>query len=132
MTPVVIFSVERYELPAEGNALRTARAHALLQAQDLDFVRVSGAYKGTPEVGFLVVCEGGDGGLAYEAVERIAAEYGQESVLYVDSKGYAYLHFLQDESVQPIGKLVGVPQHEALASDAYTLHDGAYYVARRA
>lgn len=88
--------------------------------------RVLGSYKGAEEQSFVV---NGD----RRKVLDIAAHFGQESVLHLDTNRQATLYFINQgpgtETYEKLGRLVTCTEEEAKAGDAWTYDrkQGQYY-----
>jgi hypothetical protein len=125
-TPGIPFSVLSAEKVGNRyNAKRTANLRAALQDSGLQFTGVVGSYKGDRENGFVV--------LTPTVVDRmmvtaLAAEYEQESILHVDAKRLAVLHYFETCQDVTIGIWASVSSVEGL--DSWTLANGQYYAVR--
>lgn len=131
-TPFIVLSASRAELTPELNAERSALLERQLQARDLSFKRVEGAYKGQREISFLVLTPDSN---AEALATRLARRYGQESVLAVDANRAAALLFLRPDvggediaSIEPIGYWRSAAQAEAESLDAFTRDGSDYYI----
>ena len=92
--------------------------------------RVSGSYKGEEETSFVVNVQGDR-----RALLDIAAFFGQESVLDLDTSRNASLIFINGEEPgtetrEELGKFTRVDKEEALKQDAWTFDglSGSYFI----
>ncbi len=124
--PGIPFSVLSAELLNNShNAERTVRLRQELQETGLQFISVVGSYKGAQEKGFAV--------LTPTVVDRmtvtaLAEEYGQESILHVDAKRLAVLHYFA--SCQDVTIGIWAPVTDVAGLDAWTLAAGQYYAVK--
>ena len=98
----VVLSAELSTLTAEQNAERSGKLRKYLGDTCLDFDVAEGCYKGVKETAFVVQVK------TFEVVPLLletAAEYGQESILLVDSRDKAYLLFAEGTEIIPLGKV---------------------------
>lgn len=123
-TPYALISCDT---PETGNdeSRRTWFEHKLVQLY-FSFRRVTGSYKGKPEVSYLVLIESET---QRAALLRLAKAFKQESVLFVDANGYAALFDADGTHLAEVGKWQVVTEEVAAANDAYTFVDGNYYIA---
>ncbi len=128
-TPFVIFTPGKPELNLtdfERDSRRTWFEHKLTQL-GYSFRKVAGSYKGAAETSYLVLVEDQE---QLPALYRLAEAFKQESVLYVDSQGYAALFDADGNWLTELGKFSEISESEARELDAYTYADGKYYAAR--
>lgn len=116
-TPVYIFSAER-DGAAFDNDARTAKLYRKLDARGIPYRKVLGCYAGQSERSVVVPA------CWHDSVLALAADFAQESVLYLDANRYAWLGIMTDRSGdvfgwQPLGQWRDVRRGEA--PDAYTL-----------
>lgn len=112
---------------AETLGRRTWFEHKLVQL-GFNFRKVSGAYKGKPETSYMVLIDSDD---QLPSLYRLAEAFKQESVLLLDSNGYAALFDADGRHLAELGKFVRVSREEAVEQDAWTYVDGAYYITRK-
>ncbi len=95
------------------------------------YTTLTGRYKGKDERSYLISRE------QYDVIEydllALLREYDQESILYVDERRRAYLHYLDTDLQQPIGTFMRAHPVVALQKDSYTFvpSTGAYYIVRK-
>jgi hypothetical protein len=124
--PGIPFSVLSAELSGRAdNAARTADLKQWLRDKELQFVSAEGSYKGVKENSFVV--------LTRSVVDRLlvgalAQHYGQESILHVDAKRNAVLHFFDVCQDVDLGTWQSVADVAGL--DAWTLVDGQHYAVK--
>lgn len=117
-TPYIIVSAEKAGLDPAINLQRTET----LRHQLAPFypIALTGRYNGSPERSFLIPAP--EGSETAESVERLAWNWEQESILYVDQSKRAYLVF-RDGSRRQLGPIQEVDASVDLPS--YTdLPDG--------
>lgn len=125
--PFIIMSAHLSSLSADENAQRAIAMEQWLQAKGYPFKPVTGVYKGTHELSFVVPFVSPDD---FDALYSLAIRaYGQESILYVDANGYATL--ISRDKETGLGMFRNVPEHVAKELDGYTFDpsEGSYYVA---
>lgn len=130
----MILSAEQAGLSADANAERTAMLARQLDARDLDFMPVTGSYKGAQEKAFLVLAA--EDSPQWSCVMSLARRYWQESVLSVCGSRLATLHYLRIGGLpscasQRLGKFREITADEAARRDAWTRVDetGIYWSA---
>jgi hypothetical protein len=104
--------------------------------KDLDeleykYKKVQGSYKGKREDSYLVVVNEKDGlsGLVFQA---LAKKYKQESILFRDSWGSAYLAEHETGKITPLGKFVQCSEEEAKGKDhTFDPESKQYYICRK-
>lgn len=84
-----IFSAARHELTVNDNHLRTREVYNTLLDSQLDFVCVTGVYKGSQEASFMVFDDGSNEVRA--SVEALCKVYDQECYLERDKDNEGYL-----------------------------------------
>lgn len=99
-TPYLILSAERADLDPATNQRRTETLRH--QLAPYSPIALTGRYEGSPEQSFMVPAP--DGSETADAVERLAWNWEQDSVLYVDQSKLAYL-VLRDGSRRELGPL---------------------------
>lgn len=135
--PFMIVSAERSTMTAEINAQRTSELRGLLCANGnaLEFYQVTGSYQNVEEQSFLVPVTGLDSYLAMQIL-RTAYRYGQDTVMYVDQTGAAFIIPAARHGHAPafpaadwsIGKWHTVPAVKAFLRDGWTMDsEGNYY-----
>ena len=107
-----------------------------LTAFGLHCFRCNGAWRGQAEPAICVVDTGRDtAGKARDSViiekyvRFLGQTHGQDAVLKVNLKNQASL-LIGADSEQSIGYWSNVPKNEALQAEAYTEHNGQYYLAK--
>jgi hypothetical protein len=75
--------------------------------------QVRGSYKGVEEASYVV---NGD----KDTILELAAYFGQESILHLDSSRNATLIFIDNRPQEKLGRLVNCTEEEAKAGDAWT------------
>lgn len=92
-----------------------------LKQVDIPNIEAIGYYKGVREIRFIVPAK-------YESmVQALAADYNQESYLYLDSNNLATLHEPSGKLIQVLGRMSEVKNVDGL--DAYTTVSGRHFVA---
>ena len=97
--PFAVLSAELAGDPLGVNAEATADLRHDLEGEHLQFVSVTGSYKGSRENGFVVLLSGV---IAWHTVLLLAVRYDQESVLLVNADRSAALHYT-DGRIEAIG-----------------------------
>lgn len=112
MNPPNSFMLFTSDLASDTDTLNARKRQLLerqLQARGLDWRKVQGSYKGTPEHSYMVQTPDTK---AEHEVLVLAWRYAQESVLYVSPNGYASLWYVagdnaaipgEVERVEPVG-----------------------------
>lgn len=119
----VILSAELDSRTFEGNRQATENLRNCLSELHLPYKQVKGMYKGVEEVSFMVIVRDE---AEEQTVKNFAFQsFGQESVLFRDLYGKAYLEFSQG-SKQELGRFTQVDNVEDI--DAYTQVDEQYWV----
>lgn len=119
-----VISAEREALADETNRLRTVMLTERLSDEGFPFLPVRGSYKGRPEASFVVPVRG----IAdLQIVQRLAAEFLQESILYVSEAGRAELLFTSGQTVTYIGTWQPVDLEQAAELDAFTKVGERFY-----
>lgn len=126
-TPFVIFSASRSALSAEENAERTGFMRAQLEAEGIPVVDVDGFYNGYAEKSFLAYTY--EGTAESRVIERLAALYKQDAILYVDANRLAYLRYADNQPNLELGMWREVSAYDAGRSRSYTYIRGKYYTA---
>jgi hypothetical protein len=112
--PVAFLSAERSNLDRYENQDRTARLRNRLLQLGLGFEGVTGVYKGTKEVAFMVVTSD------FDAMRKLAAEFEQEAIMTSDANRMSTLHFASGEKME-LGKLRQIDKNDAVLLDNYTI-----------
>lgn len=131
-TPVTIISAELSTLGKEENSARTLGLRACLDLQfGSKYVKqVRGKYNGVSEVSFVV---NGD----RDKLRNLAAEFGQESILALDTSRNATLLFIDQHhpegsklGMKYLGRFQAATVEEALEADGYTydISQDTYYI----
>lgn len=84
-SPVIIFSVEKKEIPAEVNYSNSSAVKEQLEEQGVRFKQVLGNCDGHQETSFVVL----DSPKTKQLVLSLAKKYNQDTVLFLDSSRYA-------------------------------------------
>jgi hypothetical protein len=113
-SPIVFISAELSNLDRYANQDRTARMRNRLLQMGLGFEGVTGVYKGTKEVAFLVVTQD------FDAMRKLAAEFEQEAIMTSDANRMSTLHFASGEKME-LGKLRQIEKDSAILLDNYTI-----------
>lgn len=121
-TEIIIFSVERKGLTEGRNAEAVLNAAALLEAQEIPFIKALGKYSGTTEQSFVVVRTPNN----ERAVRGLCRMYNQECYLVSGKDRVSDLVYLDNRPTQTIGVLQRVNDDY---SDNYTLVDGVKWAA---
>lgn len=97
---------------------------------------VVGSYKGQTSPSYIIDV-GGRGehygwtdDAALEQVMRLAAQAGQESVLFLNNKREAKLIYCDDFKSTNLGQFVAVSRDEALKQDGWTLDGNQFYICK--
>jgi hypothetical protein len=114
MLPVVLISAELSSADRYMNQDRTSRLRSRLIELGLPFDGVTGVYKGTKEVAFLVVTSD------VEQMQKLAREFSQEAILSSDANRMSTLHF-SNGYAKTVGKLKQITKEEAFSLDNYTI-----------
>jgi hypothetical protein len=136
--PFVLFSAERAGFTDDVNEWRTQSCERQLRRglPDSDFIYVDGCYKGASETSFLVLLPQGDSSYRFHEVARLAARWGQESILYVDANRSAVLCYLglngMIARMEALGEWHEVLPEDARKLTAYTSYAGRYFTATKA
>lgn len=121
---VVILSAELADKRFESNRQRTSNLEACLDDCNMRFKPAKGVYKGRAEDSFVVVLKDN---AELETLKDFAFKsFNQESILYQDANGEAYLIY-QDGKAEQLGRLEQVSEELARKNDAYTEMDGKFY-----
>lgn len=135
ITPFVVFSVDKADLPAEINRERQTMVEAQLAARGLRFKKVQGVYKGARETAYIVTLHAQ--GLE-DTILTLARRYGQESVLQVDFNRFAMLLFLNPGNGGPnvkdfkgVGYWREITADDAANEDNFTQDGDKYYSTRQ-
>jgi len=112
---LVIFSVYRSQLNETDNIQSTELIKDWMRINDIDYQVLNGVYKGIEETSFAVSAK------HQRAIEIIARDFDQESILIRHNDLHSELKTLKDNKIVALGKWTEVPRHEALQTDAYTL-----------
>ena len=88
-----------------------------------------GCYKGDAEVSYLYRYPSIHG--SYDLIHKLCTFYHQESILYVDDMGQAYLKFIESGDTVFLGIMKPTTAGVAQADD-YTLFNGVYYTIQEA
>lgn len=126
--PFAIISAELSSLSNAENARRTEWLRQKLRTYEP--VECEGSYQGSKEQSFIVILPSGDsGGELYGLVRSLARALNQESILYVDASGAAWLDYVQGaQETESIGHFKEVEKAVALEASAYTKVVGRYFV----
>lgn len=121
---VLIISAELNGNSFESNKQRSLNLESCLEDLGLKIRTGLGLYKGTAETCYVVLPKDHE---TFRAVIDLAfRSFEQESVLYQDGQGNAWLYG-SDDSIKKLGKLRGTSEHEAKKQDSYTFFMGSYY-----
>lgn len=123
--PFVIFSAERESLNSFVNDQRTRFMSHVLTKRGIPYQHVQGKYKGHTEQLFLVFTQEGD---EYaDVIEKLARLYDQESILFVDANGLAYLLMVREGRTIELGKFKEIPEADLGELQAYTKIEDKFY-----
>ena len=122
---VVILSAELANKRFESNRQRTLNLKACLDDCNMRYKPAKGVYKGQAEDSFVVVLRDN---AELETLKDFAFKcFNQESILYQDANGEAYLIY-QDGKTEQLGRLEQVSEELARKNDSYTEMDGRFYI----
>ena len=125
-----VFSAERASLSPLANIQRARDLSDWLTSSAHDHAAVSGCYNGARESGQLVLLYDGLSGQAWQDCVMLAAQYGQESILYVDDDRQAFLFSLATSEFSSVGAWKETTQAHAESLPAYTIGpEGRYWIA---
>jgi len=112
-----MFSAYKANQTLAQNQLAARHAENDMTRMNIQFEKVLGVYQGSEEISYLVT------GLNLIVVGKIigmAKVLEQDSILLRDNENNCHLKFFDNRPMLPIGRMVEVPQSEALSSEAYT------------
>jgi len=126
--PFIIFSGQTAISEAlHFSAERRNKIQAELTQLSIKYTLVKGSYKGVEEDAFLVSS-------SHEAlVQALCERFNQESYLKVSTYRVAELVYLRADGNKVhdvIGSFQSVSEEEALSHDAWTRHNGQYYIVK--
>ena len=125
---VIILSAERSENRHEKNRQLTENLDACLSDCNFNYSRAIGVYEGNEESSFVVLPKNED---ELNTLKNLAFKsFGQESILYQDANGKAYLLF-SDNSEKSIGKLRQVNPTLIEKLENYTILNGKVYTTEK-
>lgn len=120
---MIFLSAERADTQ-NTNYMRTRDLEYGIKASGMDYVKVSGVYKGTNEASFGVVVKSRED---EEILLNFARTFSQESVLIRHTDGTAELQFIESNEIVCLpGRFRNISKQEAELLDAYTF-DGSRY-----
>lgn len=133
-TPFAVISAENPTWLPDVNAWRTESLRKQLRDDEMVFVPLEGHYNATNEASFLVYLYRGDAGPAFTLLRKLAARWGQESILYVDANRGASLIYLDGSPSLDVGLWQDTNAETARANAAYSYDptQGRYYITRSA
>lgn len=112
---IVILSAESSNLDRYSNHERTSKLRSRLLEMGLPFDGVTGVYKGTKEVAFLVVTNDVD------KMKKLAKEFNQEAILSSDANRMSVLHSVNKDVAIELGKMRQITSDDAKLLDNYTI-----------
>ncbi len=125
--PILIFSVERFELSEELNYSNTLVTEVKLNLAKIPFIKVIGSYQNHEETSFLILKDLTS--LAF--VVNQCEIYNQECFLDSDSNRDTKLRY-RDGHSEYIGSLIEVSKEEAIEVGYYTkVSDSSYWITRK-
>ena len=127
---VVIFSVDRNQVPMSVNDAAREYAIEQLNAFCMDYSIGVGRHNGVDEQCYVVILPNSGREHYLEMLKSMATEAKQESMLNIDSNGRAFLLYLDTGATDELGRLEEVSKERALAKDAYTNVNGRYYITK--
>jgi hypothetical protein len=120
-----IISAELSTLGKFENDANTVNLTKFLIANELDFKRAEGCYKGTSEVSFIVDTPNVQVfNKLFKAAKNI---FDQESILYVDEKSQGHLMFTKNYDMEHLGTFTQVNPKRIEELEAYTIVDNTLY-----
>lgn len=112
-----IFSVYKGSVADYTNHVEIVKRLKSLSAKE-----VVGKYKGKLELSIMVEIE------FVDAIKKIAKHFKQESILFIDEIGTGRLLYLNNDSLEKIGKLTEVSKKTAHESDSFSKVNERYYI----
>jgi hypothetical protein len=133
--PMVILSAEIAGYREVENVGRRVRLQRQLRQARLITFKCLGSYKGQTESSVMVPLTFGRDGFKpvnLEDMVHLAQQFDQESILYQDNEGIAWLIYCATGEMIKLGKLTMVSEVEAKAQDAYTyvVESNSYWITK--
>jgi cold shock protein len=117
----VFVSVYLASKSLEVNKVNHDKARLLLEREGRNVRVVNGSYKGTRELSFLLSSDSAaDHADNLDIALQLGLLFSQKSVLEVCNDNTAYLHFINNASIEKLGIFTEVNKELAIDSDAYT------------
>ena len=120
----IIFSAYSADVRQKTNHDRTDYVLAVLERDGIAYQLADGNYKGVSEVAIIVI----DTPRTWGIVSGLAALFGQESLLRIDTSQRGILVDCDGTLIASIGRIRAVSKRIAQSRDAYTNVNGVYYV----